>query len=129
MEQTAIVVLPKSPMGHAIAYAQRQWPPSRFNEHGLNIDNNAAERALRGVAIGRKNYLFARADNGGSTALLYTMTQSCKRHGIEPPQYVIMQESSRDGYPYTLTFNSALWTCLAEFVDSGSSDLVAQINI
>lgn len=91
MEETAKIVLPKSSMGHAIAYVQRQWPALlRFTEHGfLNIDNNAAERALRAVAIGRKNYLFAGSDAGGKTAaVLYTMTQSCKRHGIDPFAYL-----------------------------------------
>ncbi len=91
MEQTARVVLPKSPMGHAIGYAQRQWSALlRFTEHGfLNIDNNAAERALRAVAVGRKNYLFAGSDNGGHTAaVLYTVTQTCKRHGLDPFAYL-----------------------------------------
>jgi transposase len=91
MEQTARVVLPKSPMGHAIAYAQRHWSALvRFTEHGfLNIDNNAAERGLRGVAVGRKNYLFVGSDNGGHTAaVLYTMTQTCKRHGSDPFAYL-----------------------------------------
>ena len=91
IEEQAKVVLPKSPMGHAIAYAQRHWPALvRFTEHGfLNIDNNASERALRAVAIGRKNWLFAGSDQGGHTAaVLYTMTQTCKRHGIDPFAYL-----------------------------------------
>jgi transposase len=84
-------VLPKSPIGHAIAYARRHWIAlSRFTEHGfLNIDNNASERALRAVAVGRKNYLFAGSDAGGQTAaVLYTMTQTCRRHGIDPFVYL-----------------------------------------
>jgi transposase len=86
-------VLPKSPMGQAIAYAQRQWQALlRFTEYGfLNIDNNAAERALRAIAVGRKNWLFAGSDKGGQTAaVLYTMTQTCKRHHIDP--YVYLQD-------------------------------------
>lgn len=91
LEEQAKIVLPKSPMGQAIAYAQRHWRAlQRFTEHGfLNIDNNAAERALRAVAIGRKNWLFAGSDQGGQTAaVLYTMTQTCKRHGIDPYAYL-----------------------------------------
>jgi hypothetical protein len=91
MEETKRVVLPESPMGHAIGYAQRQWSALvHFTEQGfLNLDNNAAERALRGVALGRKNYLFAGSDNGGHTAaVLYTLTQTCKRHGIDPFAYL-----------------------------------------
>jgi transposase len=84
-------VLPKSPIGLAIAYTRRHWVAlTRFTEHGfLNIDNNAAERALRAVALGRKNYLFAGSDAGGHTAaVLYTMTQTCRRHGIDPFVYL-----------------------------------------
>jgi hypothetical protein len=91
LEEQARLVLPKSPMGQAIAYTQRHWQALvRFTEHGfLNIDNNAAERALRAVAIGRKNWLFAGSDQGGQTAaVLYTMTQTCKRHGIDPFAYL-----------------------------------------
>ena len=59
-------------------------------EHGfLNIDTNASERALRSVAIGRKNWLFAGSDAGGRTAaVLYTMTQTCRRHGLDPFAYL-----------------------------------------
>jgi hypothetical protein len=84
-------VLPKSPMGQAIAYSRRHWTAlTRFTEHGfLNIDNNASERALRAVAVGRKNWLFAGSDAGGQTAaVLYTLTQTCRRHGIDPFAYL-----------------------------------------
>jgi transposase len=84
-------VLPKSPMGHAIAYVQNHWAALlRFTEHGfLNIDNNASERALRAVAVGRKNWLFAGSDAGGRTAaVLFTMTQTCKQHKIDPFAYL-----------------------------------------
>jgi transposase len=91
LEAQAPVVLPKSPMGQAIAYAQRHWTALlRFTEHGfLNIDNNASERALRAVAIGRKNWLFAGSDAGGRTAaVLYSMTQTCKQHRVDPFAYL-----------------------------------------
>jgi hypothetical protein len=91
LDEQASRVLPKSPIGQAIAYAQRQWPAlMRFTEAGfLNIDNNASERALRAVAIGRKNWLFAGSDKGGHTAaVLYSITQTCRRHGIDPFAYL-----------------------------------------
>ena len=91
LEDQSPRVLPKSPIGHAIAYARRQWAAlMRFTEHGfLNIDNNASERALRAVAVGRKNWLFAGSDAGGRTAaVLYTMTQTCRRHGLDPFVYL-----------------------------------------
>ena len=84
-------VLPKSPLGLAIAYAQRHWQALlRFTEHGfLEIDNNAAERGFRAVAIGRKNWLFAGSDAGGKTAaILYSITQTCKQHQIDPFEYL-----------------------------------------
>ena len=51
----------------------------------MAIDNNAAERALRACAIGRKNWMFCGSDNGGRTAaVLFTMTASAKRHELDP---------------------------------------------
>ncbi|MBE7560178.1 transposase domain-containing protein [bacterium] len=55
----------------------------------LQIDNNVAERALRRVALGRKNWLFAGSDEGGRrAAILYTMIASCQQHGVEPFAYL-----------------------------------------
>jgi transposase len=55
----------------------------------LAIDNNAAERALRGVAVGRKNWLFWGSDRGGTTAAVLTsLTITCRRHGIDPWAYL-----------------------------------------
>jgi transposase len=84
-------VLPKSPMGEAIGYAQRQWRALvRYLEDGdLNIDNNPSERALRAVVIGRKNYLFYGSDAGGKwAAILYSFVATCKRHGVDPFAYL-----------------------------------------
>lgn len=84
-------VLPKSPMGEAIGYALNNWTAlNRYVDIGyLAIDNNRAERALRAVAIGRKNWMFAGSDKGGETAaILYSMVGTCQRHGIEPWTYL-----------------------------------------
>src|SRR3954451_7775346 len=81
----------KSPLGEAVGYARNQWAALQvFTTAGfLEIDNNAAERALRAVAIGRKNYLFFGSDVGGETAaVLYTFTQTCQALGIEPWRYL-----------------------------------------
>ena len=54
-----------------------------------DIDNNAAERKLRPVAVGRKNYLFFGSDNGDRTAaVIYSMISSAKRHGLDPWRYL-----------------------------------------
>jgi transposase len=84
-------VLPKSPMGTAISYALNNWEAlMRYVDDGdLAIDNNVAERAIRPLAIGRKNYLFFGSDGGGRTAaILYSMVASAKRHGLDPFVYL-----------------------------------------
>lgn len=84
-------VLPKSPIGLAISYTLKNWTAlKRYLEDGnLAIDNNAAERALRPAAIGRRNWMFAGSDAGGQTAaVLYSMIESCKRHHIDPFEYL-----------------------------------------
>ncbi len=84
-------VLPKSPLGVAITYATNQWDALcvYVTDGDLAIDNNAAERALRGVAVGRKNWLFWGSDAGGKTAAVLTsLVASCKRHGIDPWLYL-----------------------------------------
>jgi transposase len=84
-------VLPKSPMGQAIQYALNQWDALCIytTDGRLNIDNNASENALRRVAIGRKNWLFAGSDNGGRTAAtLFSLIATCQRHQVEPMAYL-----------------------------------------
>jgi len=84
-------VLPKSPMGQAIAYTLNQWDAlSVYAAKGeLAIDNNASENALRRVALGRKNWLFVGSDNGGETAaILFTMIATCQRHAVNPVEYL-----------------------------------------
>jgi transposase len=85
------LVLPRSPMAAAITYTLNQWDAlNRYVEQGfLNIDNNAAERALKRVAIGRKNWLFAGHDEAGAShARLYTLIAGAERHGIDPQKYL-----------------------------------------
>lgn len=91
LQAQALQVLPKSPLGEAIHYALAQWVAlNRYLDDGiLEIDNNSAERALRPVAIGRKNWMFAGSDEGGRrAAVIYTLIQSCKRSGVEPFAYL-----------------------------------------
>ena len=90
LEQKAIA-LPKSPIGQAISYTLSNWDAlCRYAHDGdLTIDNNPAENALRGIAIGRKNYLFMGSDRGGRTAaVLYSFVRSCERHHIDPFAYL-----------------------------------------
>jgi transposase len=81
----------KSDVASAIGYALGRWPAlMRYcGDGGIEIDNNAAERALRAVAIGRKNYLFAGSNSGGErAAAMYTLIGSAKLNGLDPEAYL-----------------------------------------
>src|SRR5436190_945079 len=81
----------KSDVTVAIHYALGRWTPLlRYCDDGaLEIDNNAAERALRAVALGRKNYLFAGSNAGGErAAAMYTLIGSAKLNRIDPEAYL-----------------------------------------
>jgi transposase len=91
LERERPQVLPKSPIGQAIAYTLSNWDALvRYTEDGdLEIDNNGAERSLRGVAVGRRNWTFFGSDNGGHTAaVLSSLVASAKRHHIDPFAYL-----------------------------------------
>jgi transposase len=84
-------VLPKSPMGEAIGYALNNWSAlARYTEAGcLAIDNNASEREMKRIAIGRKNWLTVGSPRGGQTAaVLFSFTSTCQRLGVEPWAYL-----------------------------------------
>ena len=81
----------KSETAAAIRYALSRWRAlTRYLDDGqLEIDNNAAERALRVVALGRKNYLFAGSDAGGErAATIYSLLGSAKLNGLDPELYL-----------------------------------------
>jgi transposase len=92
---------PKSEMARAITYGLKRWAAlTRFLSDGrLEIDNNIAERALRSVAIGRKNWLFAGSKAGGErAATLYTIIETAKLNGIDPQTYIadVAEKIARD---------------------------------
>jgi transposase len=81
----------KSETTAAIRYALSRWDALvRFLDDGrIEMDNNAAERSLRGVALGRKNYLFAGSDAGGErAAAIYSLVGSAKLNGLDPEAYL-----------------------------------------
>jgi transposase len=91
LERQRADVLPKSPLGEAVRYALNNWSALvRYTEAGyLAIDNNAAEREMKRIAIGRKNWLFVGSPRGGETAaVLVSFTSSCLRLGVEPWAYL-----------------------------------------
>jgi transposase len=81
----------KSALGKALQYALGRWDAlARYAEHGrLSIDNNLAERQLRGIAVTRKNFLFLGSDEGGQrAAIIYTIAETAKLNGLDPEAYV-----------------------------------------
>jgi len=91
MEKTLRSLSSKSETAAAIRYAISRWRAlTRYTEDGLlEIDNSAAERALRAVALGRKNFLFAGSDSGGErAAAMYTLIGSAKLNGLDPELYL-----------------------------------------
>ena len=83
--------LPKSPLGEALTYLRNQWAGlRRYLEHGmLSIDNNWAERAIKPIALGRRNWMVCASEDGGHrAAVCYTLVNSCKLQGINPFTYL-----------------------------------------
>lgn len=84
-------VLPKSPIGQALHYSLERWDKLMIytTDGKLEIDNNLIENAIRPVAIGRKNYLFAGSHNGARrAAMLYSFLGTCKINGVNPFEWL-----------------------------------------
>jgi transposase len=91
LERLAPRYLPQSLLGQAISYARKQWPLLvRFLDFGeAEIDNNLVENAIRPTALGKKNWLFfGSAEAGQRSAVMYTLIQNCRLHGVEPYTYL-----------------------------------------
>ncbi len=81
----------KSELAGAMRYALSRWAAlnSYIKNGHAEIDNNAAERSIRGIALGRKNYLFAGSDTGGNrAAAIYSLIETCKLNAIDPEAYL-----------------------------------------
>ena len=84
-------VLPKGPLGRALAYAENQWPAmARYLEvDQAELDNNSIEHSLRGVVLGRRNWLHVGQEAGGEKAAnLFSLMITCKRLKVEPYAYL-----------------------------------------
>ena len=91
LQQTLGTVSQKSALAIAIRYALTRWTAlTHYRDDGrIEIDNNAAERSLRAVALGRKNYLFAGSDSGGErAAAFYSLIGTAKLNGLDPEAYL-----------------------------------------
>jgi len=82
---------PSSSMGKAMKYVRERWPNFKIylEDPELPIDNNAAERSIRSMVVGRKNYYFVGSEDAGKwSAISYTLMESCRIQGINPIEYL-----------------------------------------
>ena len=107
-EDWSLEVLPRGSVGKAVTYMRNQWKPlTRFLEDPqLQLDNNASERAMRHVVLGRRNWTFAGSAEGGHRAAkIYSIVATCQQQGLDPFAYLrdIIDRLPRGNDPATLT--------------------------
>jgi hypothetical protein len=92
LEAVRAKTAPRSALAKAIQYTLNRWSALvRYVDDGrINIDNNPVENSIRGIALGRKNYLFCGSEGGGRrAALMYSLIESAKLNGIDPKAYLV----------------------------------------
>jgi transposase len=125
-EETLGKLSRKSDTTKAIRYALQRWDAlTRFCEDGrLEIDNNAAERSLRAVVLGRKNYLFAGSDAGGErAAAIYGLTGTAKLNGLNPEAYLREVLSRIVDHPINRIEKLLPWNLAAEVVGNSRREI------
>ncbi len=103
LDREILIVLPRSAIGKAIAYMYNRW--SRLEKYvsdgRLEIDNNLIENAIRPIALGRKNYLFAGSHEGAKrAALYYSLLGTVRLQNVEPFEYLRDVLTRISDYPY-----------------------------
>ncbi len=124
MSETLAQVSAKSPLALAIGYSLGNWTAlTNFVGDGrIDAHNNTAERALRGVAIGRKNYLHVGSDAGGHTAaVMYTLLGTAKLNGINPQRYLRHVLERIADHPSNRIDELLPWAVAAKWVDDADA--------
>ena len=127
LQETLRSLSQKSALAEAIRYALKLWAALvRYTGDGrIEIDNNAAERSLRAVAVGRKNYLFAGSDAGGErAAAIYSLIGSAKLNGLDPEAYLRFVIDRIADHPVNRVAKLLPWA-VAEQINSTDAPLAA----
>ena len=116
LKTTNEIILPRSPLAGAISYTLKQEIEIRriFDSGMLALDNNAIERQMRPIAIGRKNYLFAGSHEGAyRAAVLYSLLNTCKLNKVNPWQWLsdVLRRISSDRHIDASGLLPHRWTC------------------